>query len=218
MMEWLSLKHDMASVITFILVFSTATIGLLAFEAQYKCPNLGESDIPDGFFYLKLSDADPQINNDTAMSMDDSSTCPVDDQRVTNLDCMCGQKLRDQQTAIQARLNHTCEYYEEHIRPVSTTPLGFCQRSLTRLGKCVTFEPSSDDTNSTTGVFNESSLRTKMDEINRILSGYFGVLDRTLVGVYIRSIGHRCQCLVSVSMCQAWISPVNQSLPVYICL
>lgn len=178
----------MALFVAFLLVLSTATVRLYAFETQYECATkLNASDIPDGSFYLRLYDA---TEDDTNVSP--RGTCLVNDQQVKHLDCICGENLRNQQQEIQDRLNRTCEYYDEDVEQISS-PLGFCERSLTRLGRCVTFEPYSDD-NSTT-VYNANSLMAKIKEIDRILLGYFGVLDRTLVGVYLRTEGHRCQCL-----------------------
>ena len=183
----------MASHIALLLVLSTATVSLLAFETQYECAtNLSASDIPEGSFYLRLSHA-----NVINVSLSDSnSTCPVDDQRVNNLDCMCGANLRNQQEDIRKRLNRTCKYYEEHTQQIPS-PLGFCERSLTQLGRCVTFEPFPDEN----FTYNANSLRMKVREIDQILLGYFGILDRTLVGVYLRTEEHRCQCLVSVNLC-----------------
>ena len=183
----------MALFIALLLIFSTAAVHLLAIETKYGCAtSLSASDIPDGSFYLRLSDA-TQLT--TASSSNSGNTCPYDDQQVKNLDCMCGENLLKQQEDIQDRLNRTCKYYEEHIGQISS-PLGFCERSLIGLGRCVTFEPYPDD--NSTIVYNVSSLMAKIKEIDRILLGYFGVLDRTLVGVYLRTEGHRCQCLVSV--------------------
>ena len=181
----------MASSIAFLLFLPTAAVGLLVFETKYKCVKLNASDISEGTFYLKLSNA-IEINN-TNGSMGSSSICRPEEQRISNLDCMCGENLRNQQTEIQDRLNNACKYYEEQ----TSSPLQICEGALTRLGKCVTFESYSDDTNSTV-VYNESSLMRIVNEINTILSGYFNILDRTLVGVYLPSEGHRCQCLVSI--------------------
>lgn len=191
----------MASLIAFLLVLFTATVSLLAFETQYECTNkLNASDIPEGSFYLRLS---PATVTNVSSGNSTSSTCPINDQRVKNPDCMCGENLRNQQRAIQERLERTCDYYEEHTEQISS-PLGFCERSLSQLGRCVTFEPFPDG-NSTDidTTYSASSLRMSVGEIDRILSGYFGVLDRTLVGVYLRTEGHRCQCLVSVIIA-AW--------------
>lgn len=181
----------MALFIAFFLVLSTATVRLLAFKTQYKCATtLNFSDIPEDPFYLRLSDATESVSLSSS-----NSTCPVDDQRVNDLDCMCGENLRIQQDAIQKRLNSTCEFYDEHTHRQSS-PLGFCERSLTQLGKCVNFESCPD--NNFTTKYNNASLEAKINEIDKILSNYFSVLDRTLVGVYLRTKGHRCQCLVSV--------------------
>lgn len=184
----------MASVRSFLLVLSTAVVSLLAFETQYECTTeLNASDIPEGSFYLRLSPA-TMTNTSSSNSSSVSSTCPGDDQRVTNLDCMCGAGLRNQQREIQERLQRTCKYYEEHTEPISS-PLGFCERALTQLGICMTFEPFPED--NSTDLYDASSLEMDMREIDGILLGYFGIIDRTLAGVYLRTEAHRCQCLVS---------------------
>ena len=181
----------MASVRAFLLVLSTAIVSLLAFETEYECTTK-LSDIPEGSFYLRLSPA-TVTNTSSSNSSSMSSTCPGDDQRVTNLDCMCGDGLRNQQREIQERLERTCKYYEEHTDPISS-PLGFCERALTQLGRCVTFEPfNSTDVE----LYNTSSLGMDVLKIDGIFSGYFGVVDRTLAGVYLRTEAHRCQCVVS---------------------
>jgi hypothetical protein len=182
----------MASVRAFLLVLLTAVVSLLAFETEYECTSK-LSDIPKGSFYLRLSPATETNVSSSNSTSTSSSTCRVDDQRVNNLDCMCGENLRNQQAAIQERLKRTCKYYMEHTEQISS-PLGFCERSLTQLGECVTFE---QDNSTDVDLYNASSLRMDMHEIDQILSGYFSVIDRTLAGVYLRTEAHRCQCLVS---------------------
>ena len=182
----------MASLLTLLLFLWLSSDNLLAFEAEYKCSSmLSLNDLPEVPFYLKLENAFVVNDSETVVN----GTCQVDDVIVRDLSCMCGDKLIERQMAIQARLNKTCQHYNERIFG-NSSPLGFCERSLTQLGKCVTFEPSQDV--SVDGrVFTAESLRKKLRQINTILVGYFSVLDRTIVHVYLPSAEHRCQCLVS---------------------
>lgn len=180
----------MSYVTTFVFLLSALTVGLLASDLVYECASrLNTTDIPDGPFYLRLDDANKSMRTR-------NESCPVDDQRIQDLSCMCGDKLLRQQNETQALFDESCEFYDEAIVG-NTSPLGFCERALIGTGRCVTFEPSEGNV---TGVdeFTADDLGAKLDEINRILLEFKGVLDRTIVHVYLRSKGHRCQCLVSV--------------------
>ena len=181
----------MSYVTAFVFLLSTLTVGLLASDPVYECASrLNTTDIPGGPFYLRLEAA----NESTSMPVSNGS-CPIDDQRIQDLSCMCGEKLLRQQSEIQALFDESCEFYDEAIVG-NASPLGFCERALKGTGRCVTFEPS-QGTVSGVNEFTADSLGAKLDEINRILLGFKGVLDRTIVHVYLRSKGHRCQCLVS---------------------
>lgn len=185
----------MASRVTFVLPLLTFSIvaggGLFSFETQYECPELKPVDtMVDGFFYLKLFNAD----NSSSFNKS-SSTCSADDKRISDLSCMCGDNLREKRNRSMELLLSTCLHYKEDISNISS-PLGFCERSLKQLGRCVAFEKDSDNV---TDVFNSSSLNVKLKEIEKIFTDYFNVLHRTIVRVYLPSEAHRCQCLVSFS-------------------
>lgn len=181
----------MVSVLSlFVLLSATGGAVFAVTQPEYECASeLLHSDIPVGAFYLTLSPAAVVPENTT----ESEATCPTDDLRVKDLSCMCGHKLIKQQEAIQTRLNTSCEFYEEQISN-HPSPLGFCERAIEQMGECVTFEPAPVGS---TGAFTNITLATKLREVNGILLGYFGVLDRTLVHVYLPSKEHRCQCLVS---------------------
>ena len=182
---------------TFILLIFASSRSLFAFETEHECATkLSVDDIPNDPFCLKLDDASTKSDNNSKTL--DSGTCLVDDVHVKDLGCMCGDKLTNRQEAIRARMNATCQHYDERIVG-NSSPLGFCERSLTQLGKCVTFEPSEggcEDVNA----YTRESLKEKLSQINKYLLGYFSVLERTIVRVYLPSAEHRCQCLVSFSV------------------
>lgn len=179
----------MASLLTLLLFLLLCSKNLLAFEAKYNCSSL--NDVPEVPFYLKLEDAVIMNDSETVVN----GTCQVDDVLVQDLSCMCGKKLIERQDANLACLNRTCQHYNERIFD-NSSPLGFCERSLMQLGKCVTFEPS-QNLMMDSHTFTKESLEEKRQQINTILVGYFGVLDRTIAHVYLPSAEHRCQCLVS---------------------
>ena len=182
----------MASLLTFLLFLSLSSKNLLAFEPEYNCSTvLSWNDLPEVPFYLKLEDA-VTVNDSKAVV---HGTCQVDDVLVQDLSCMCGDKLVERQEANLARLNKTCQHYNERIFN-NNSPLGFCERSLMQLGRCVTFEPT-QNVSVGSRAFTMESLKDKLQQINEILVGYFRVLDRTIVHVYLPSAEHRCQCLVS---------------------
>ena len=181
----------MASLLTLLLFLSLFSENLLGFEVEYECATELSMKLPDVPFYLKLEDA--VVVNDSKTVINE--TCQVDDVLVRDLSCMCGEKLTDRWEAIQTRLNRTCQFYNERMIK-SNSPLDFCERSLTQLGKCVTFEPS-QNVNVDNRAFTAESLRAKLQQIKKILDGYFSVLDRTIAHVYLPSAEHRCQCLVS---------------------
>ena len=187
----LAVNGVMAYLAAFVFLLSASTIGLLALDPVYECPSqLNTTDVPiNGSFYLRLDEA---INITTPYD----GSCPIDDLRIQDLSCMCGAKLLDRQSDFQARFDNTCRFYDEAIDG-NSSPLGFCERALMGTGRCVNFE-SSEGTVSNVTDYTRDSLEAKLNEINGILLGFKSVLDRTLVHVYLRSQGHRCQCLVSL--------------------
>ena len=180
----------MSSILPLIILLSmTVERCTFAFQPRYECAN-DLQDVPAGPFYLRLVHA-------VKINVTNEGSCPVDDLRIRDLGCMCGNRLLEQQEAIKNRLNNSCAYYNERTFG-NPSPLGFCERALAQTGRCVTFEPTSSESMYT---FTNASLRAKLRQVNSVLSGYFNVLDRTIVNVYLASKGHKCQCLVSLCVC-----------------
>lgn len=114
--------------------------------------------------------------------------------------CMCGERLNSTQEAMIRMLNSECS--SELNSSEATTlasELDFCGPALYKLGYSVTVE------NVTSGAeFSPSATFSSTETLNSTIQSLKGhlrmfeaVLDRTIVGVYLRSLEQRCACLVS---------------------
>ena len=183
------------------------------------CTDQQRATLPaNGSFYIRLQ---PRTScNQTEIKQNDSqlmmmaastngSTNISDSCRVssspgdTRLECMCGSDLLNRQDILLTVLKRTtCPGYGKI--QVNNSNLGICEEVFHRLGYCVTFvsyTPVNDGIDNSTeqiGGYNISSLSQTVERIENQLQSYFDVIDRTLVGSYIKNEEHRCACLVSL--------------------
>jgi len=113
----------------------------------------------------------------------------------SELRCLCGNNLAKARDRYIEELNQTCSTYNI-VRDDSF--LSFCEDTLLDLGyevemMAVTGEASSDVT-----FLNQSTLAKTVRSLEASLVMYKKILDRTLVGVYIETEYHRCNCFVSL--------------------
>lgn len=154
-----------------------------------SCPASPSLTRQPGSFYLRLDSAPKELNFDVCSSKDYN----------TSLSDMCRTSLTNREKFIdESLLNATCRTYGEIS---NDGPLGICEKVLNSLGHCVSFVPLNEtDAMSNSGgeirVYNASSLLETVDSIQTTLANYFQVLDRTLVGFYLKDRGHQCLCLV----------------------
>lgn len=149
-----------------------------------ECPAIRNSSL-SGMFYIKLTNAQGYIEDCEYDHNDNSFTK------------MCGEKLMKRDEIIRDTIqNFTCPSYHTIT---AQGPLGVCEQVLNNLGYCVTFEPYNISDSEYILLYNESSLRETVTQIETRLQDYFNVVDRTLVGSYFNNHGHRCLCLVSLN-------------------
>lgn len=104
-----------------------------------------------------------------------------------NLQCMCGEKLQSTQNARTSMLRQ--EYCNINATEPTNNELGFCENAFLRLGYVVKREPVENMTKA----FNASSI----EKLEKNFQNFKAVIDRTIVGVYLRSKEQKCACLVS---------------------
>lgn len=173
---------------------------LLLASLSYGVPLSSGED----YFYLALR------SNDTGLDMDEcerrwdttgTSECSVRSEK--KIECSCGDPLLESISRYQDEIkNSTCSSFKELDDPSSN--FSFCTHALRALGCGYEIYPvmlnTTDRSVNTSGVvdvFNESSLRDKIEEIEERLRDFKRVLDRTIIGVLIEAQFSKCACFVS---------------------
>ena len=159
-------------------------------------------------FYILLSrleeDSISGSGDSDRNSTDDDDTCAVGNSATLgtlaqkNLKCLCGNTLINSWEDYEKKLEASCDFYsmtnESH-------PLSFCNTTLHNMGFNITLKnltgETSSDNSSDIHAFNNSKLMDKKIELESYLRAFKRVLDRTIVGVLIRSNLSRCTCFVS---------------------
>ena len=99
--------------------------------------------------------------------------------------CMCGN--------VSTVAQHTCDKSKSSESQDSL--LGFCQEALTDLNYAVELRNVSKM--ECMVALTEDELTSTMKSIQSYLKRFTDILDRTIVGVYLKSESQRCTCLVS---------------------
>ena len=126
------------------------------------------------------------IMNDTDISQE-SQVCQANPEE--NPRCMCGDELNSTQKAQTSMLKR--EYCNISVTDLTNNELGFCENAFLRLGYIVKRKPVENMTE--IQAFNASLV----EELEINFRKFKAVIDRTIVGVYLRSKEQKCACLVS---------------------
>lgn len=106
-----------------------------------------------------------------------------------NPQCMCGDKLQSTQNARTSMLKQ--EYCNISVPDTTNNELGFCGDAFLRLEYIMEFKPVENMTE--IRAFNASLI----EELENTFRKFKAVIDRTIVGVYLRSKDQKYACLVS---------------------
>ena len=162
----------------------------------------GQSDASSQKFYLKI---DNHVSNETKCSRD-IPDCLSDPKN--RLDCMCQAQLESVEEWSQWR--QRCAENATHLFGSSgmSNELGFCAQAFERLGYIVSLVNTSEGD----GNYTLMSLSEKIAELKGSSIEYRKLLDRTIVGVYLRDNQQRGTCKVSKTLLEGflenlWLSP-----------
>ena len=168
-----------------------------------------EGDDDSFILVLEYVGSDSGFNNSSSSS---SNSSPAEDVCLEdpegNSECMCGDRS-ESITTQRALLENSAV---SGSAPVMVRKLDFCNDALYRLGYVVKWNRTSDlpsqtddETCNTTQFvidFTSRELQDKIEELTSTLQQFDGVLNRTIVGVYLQSNDDRSVCLVRLTLCQ----------------
>lgn len=187
----MSLHHAYFSTLRKIMlcgIFSLFLVTLTSFSAS----------VEEDQFYLALVRSARGSGSGSGGGMEgpaENRTCTA----ITDTDvrCSCGDPLRYTRDRYEEKLNSTCLWFEEVEEPEEGSPFSFCENTLRGGGYEVTMENSSLGSLEADTLFNKTSLRKRVVEMERRLRIFKTVLDRTITGILVDKKHSKCFCFVS---------------------
>lgn len=139
----------------------------------------GQNENDEQRFYIELQKIENFTTVEECLREDECLRDPG-----SHLDCMCGAQVeKTEMTRLSCRGNVTQSFYEEITLP---SELGFCSRAFLAMGYTSSLV-NVNDTN-TTGLktYSTLSLSEKIVELGNYSKEFHQLLNRTIVGVYLR--------------------------------